>query len=73
MSVDLHGYSVEGDPVGLHYLENLKYEELKTIVDEARNKGKSNFKYSDKHYEVVHNSSAGKYVVARFESDSSWI
>ncbi len=72
MSVDLHGYSIDGDPVGLHYLENLKYEELKTIVDEARNKGRSNFKYSDKHYEVVH-TTMGNYVVARFESDSSWI
>ncbi len=73
MSVDLHGYSVEGDPAGLHYLENLKYEELKAVVDEIRSKGKSNFEYSDKNYEVVYNSFAGKYVVARFESDSSWI
>jgi hypothetical protein len=71
MSVDIHGHSVEGDPIGLHYLQSLEYDELEPIINQARNKGKSGFKYDDKHYEVAH-TSAGTYLVARTQSDSSW-
>jgi hypothetical protein len=65
MSVNLHGHSIDGDPTAIHYLENLNYEELETIIDGARSRGKSNFKYDDEHYEVTHNTSAGTYAVAK--------
>ena len=68
--MEIHGHSIDGDPIALHYLANLSYEELETIINEARNKGKSNFKYDDKHYQMAHTSS-GNYVVARVES-SGW-
>lgn len=66
--MEIHGHSIEGDPAALHYLANLEYGEVETIINEARNKGKSKFKYDERHYEVVHTSS-GTYVVARIESD----
>ncbi|HUX35856.1 MAG TPA: hypothetical protein VMV71_02375 [Candidatus Paceibacterota bacterium] len=67
MGAVIHGHTIDGDPIALHYLENLSYEELETIINEARNKGKSGFKHDDRHYEVVRTSS-GNYVVARVES-----
>ncbi len=72
MKETIHGHSIDGDPAGLNYLETLKLEELKTLVNEAKSKGKSGFKYSDRHYGIFHTSS-GTYVVARVESDSSWL
>ncbi len=65
----IHGHTIEGDPTALHYLANLDYGEIETLVNQAKYGGKAKFKYDYKHYEIAYTSS-GTYVVTRVETDS---
>lgn len=71
MSVSIHGHTVEGDPEGLRYLESLSASEIKTLFDEAKMRGKANFKYNNKHFEVAH-LSQGTYLVAELKKTTNW-